>query len=445
MSWDLLRLLGPADATEPTDSTEPTAPTRLTEQTPPAAGWAADRPARDVTIAEGPALLAHLQDGPSYSAHRARFGAPADVDLQALVELARQADLRGRGGAGFPFAVKLATAARRRRAVVVVNAAEGEPASAKDSALLTCGPHRVLDGAALAARALGTREVHVVTAADRSAAGAAVRTALAERRDARDGLRWSHTEAAARFVSGQARAVVELLSGRTGLPVTSWEPEAVSGVRGRPTLLSNAETFAQLAAVVRLGTAAYARLGTPDEPGTTLVTLAHDATRRVVEVGHGTPWEAVLTEGEIDGALLTGGYHGTWVPPGALRGLGVSRRQLAAHHWSFGAGVVLSVGGRGCPVDVTVQVVDYLAAQSAQRCGPCLNGLPALADALADAVSGRGGLEEVTMLAGLVERRGACAHPDGTVRLVRSLLDTFPDEVAAHARGRCEHRREPGR
>ena len=79
----------------------------------------------------------------------------------------------------------------------------------------------------------------------------------------------------------------------------------------------------------------------------------------------------------------------------------------------------------------------YLAGQSAGRCGPCFNGLPALAEAVEAVSLGRGGTGRVEELARLVVRRGACAHPDGTVRLVRSLLATFAGEVAAHAGGGC--------
>ena len=110
-----------------------------------------------------------------------------------------------------------------------------------------------------------------------------------------------------------------------------------------------------------------------------------------------------------------------------LRSLGVG----------LGAGVVLSAPAGDCPLTLTSQVVDYLAGQSAGRCGPCFNGLPALAGALGAVRDGSGGPVRVTQLATLVERRGACAHPDGTVRLVRSLLGTFAAEVSAHGEGRC--------
>ena len=116
--------------------------------------------------------------------------------------------------------------------------------------------------------------------------------ATAERDD--PGIRWVQHEAASRFVSGQSRAIVELMAGRPGLPVTSWAPEAVDGHRRRPTLLSNAESFAHLAAVVLWGVDAYTCHGTADEPGTSLLTLTTppgaDGCFRdvhVVEVEHG--------------------------------------------------------------------------------------------------------------------------------------------------------------
>jgi NADH:ubiquinone oxidoreductase subunit F (NADH-binding) len=101
-----------------------------------------------------------------------------------------------------------------------------------------------------------------------------------------------------------------------------------------------------------------------------------------------------------------------------------------------GAGVVLPSAGR-CAVRRTAELLDYLASQSARRCGPCLNGLPALASAFREVVDGRPRLDEVRRLAGLVDGRGACAHPDGTARLVRSLLVACPDAVDGHVEGRC--------
>lgn len=405
-------------------------------------------PPAQVVATPGPMLLSSVLDGPSLQAHRERFGPMPRLDLDAILESVSAAAVVGRGGAGFPFARKLAAVAAGKRRAVVVNLAEGEPASAKDTALALLAPHQILDGAEVVARALHTTEVHVVTPADRPAVGDAIAAAIAERasssgrgRAHRGQPRWKLHTAAPAFVSGQARAVLELLAGRPGLPVTAWAPEAMSGLHGRPTLLSNAETWAQVAAVLRLGAQGYAAHGTAAEPGTTLLTLPHRRdpdTAVVVEAAYGTPWADVLGT-DVGRPVLLGGFHGTWAAAGALAHLTVSRDELRAHGLALGAGVVLPLRLGQCPVAVTGEIVDYLAGQSARRCGPCRNGLPALATevrrlALGDTATS---WSRIGDLVGLVDKRGACAHPDGTARLVRSLLTTFDDEVVLHLSGRC--------
>lgn len=389
------------------------------------------------TVSKGPVLLAGIADGPGLAPHRERLGPAPQPRAEALVEMARDIDLRGRGGAGFPFSIKLAAAARRR-AVVVVNASEGEPASHKDATLLTLSPHVVLDGAAAVAHALGTREVHIVVPSELPSIRLVLETALRERAKAGERLKVTLHDATPRFVAGQAQAVLQLLAGHENLPVTAWQPEAVSGYRGRPTLLSNAETFGHLGHLARVGSAGYAEHGTADEPGTTLLTLRGDGwDPEVREVDFGTPLADVLSEAEISQPLLLGGYHGTWLRPAQLRGLAVSRKDIAAAGASLGAGVLLPLAEGWCPLVRTAELVDYLAGQSAGRCGPCLNGLPAMAAAVRSLVHHGGPVGRVEELCGLVTRRGACAHPDGTARLVASMLARFPDEVDTHTLGTC--------
>lgn len=383
----------------------------------------------ELQVHPGPALLAGVAEGPSLEAHRRRYGPLPSVALADLEGAVERLRARGRGGAAFPFVVKLRAAAQGRRPVVVVNLSEGEPASAKDSALALTRPHLILDGAAATAAALRARELHVVLPGDRPGVVAAMRTALAER----DERFLVHT-AEPRFVAGQARAVLELMAGRPNLPVTAWTPEAIRGHRGRPTLLSNAETWAQLGQLVLLGEAAYARHGTAEEPGTTLLTVSGPVPE-VLEVPFGSRLRDVLPPAVTGRPALVGGFHGAWAPWPTLASARVSVDGMRSLGIPLGAGAV--VPAPECPVTFTRRVVDYLAGQSAGRCGPCFNGLPALAAALGAVETGSGGLARVEELAGVVVRRGACAHPDGTVRLVRSLLAAFPGEVAEHAAGAC--------
>ena len=390
-----------------------------------------------VDVERGPAILSAIDAGPSLATHRSRHGEPGRPELTRLLADLERVGLRGRGGAGFPFGRKLqATAEAAGRSFVVVNLSEGEPASAKDAALALTAPHLVLDGAVVAARVLRSREVHLVVPGADLQVRAAVETAVRERDD--DRVRFVVHRADEAFVAGQATAVIELMSGRPNKPVSSWQPSAVRGYRDRPTLLSNGETYAQLALLVLHGVGAYLAHGTPHEPGTTLLTIHDDLGRRVVEAGFGTKWEAALAPDAVDRPVLLGGYHGTWADAGELRDLAVSRSGLAEAGLTLGAGVVLVPDG--CPLDFATSITSYLAAESAGRCGPCFNGLPALARALERVTSGLAGTAETERLCGLVERRGACAHPDGTARMIRSVLVRFPDEVDRHARGGCSYR-----
>jgi NADH:ubiquinone oxidoreductase subunit F (NADH-binding) len=389
----------------------------------------------EVMVVPGPALLAGLADGPSLAAHRERHGPVPDIDLEILLDLVGRTGVRGRGGAAFPFATKLAAAARRKRSVVVVNLAEGEPASAKDSALALTRPHLVLDGAVATARALGSRAVHLVLPGERWGTARAMEQAVAERDDR---VRIILHTANERFVAGQARAVLELMSGRPNLPVTAWSPEAVSGHGDRPTLLSNAETWAQVGLLVLGGAAAYRRLGTAVEPGSTLLTLSRPgASPEVHEVAFGTPWSEVVRPLRPHDEILVGGFHGTWTRWETLSTMTVSPAGMIAAGTPLGAGVVHVPDASTCPLSFTSAVVDYLAGQSAGRCGPCFNGLPTLALELRAATQGQDTGARIERLTQLVERRGACAHPDGTVRLIRSALLVLEDEVSEHRQGRC--------
>lgn len=394
-----------------------------------------------IHVHPGPRLLQGIEHGPSLEAHRATAGALPRLDLPQLLERLSAVNIRGRGGAGFPFATKLeATSGASGRKTVVVNVSEGEPASFKDAALALTRPHLILDGAVLTARALGAKTVHLVLPSEHDEVRRSIRTALAERAGEDGRLRWQLHEADARFVAGQARAVIELMSGRANLPVTSWQPEAKKGYRGRPTLLSNAETFSQVAQLAALGADGYRAEGTDDEPGTCLLTIGGDGPcPQVAEVAHGTPWKDVLPESVLDRPVLVGGYHGTWAAPSTLRRLTVSRAGMTEEGLALGAGVVLPLEAGDCPLHRTARVTSYLAGQSARRCGPCLNGLPALAEATWSVHRGVRAADRVDELSRLLTRRGACAHPDGTLRLVTTMMSAFEDEVEAHTGGQCSY------
>ncbi|MEV0265231.1 NADH-ubiquinone oxidoreductase-F iron-sulfur binding region domain-containing protein [Streptomyces sp. NPDC050617] len=380
-------------------------------------------------------------------AHLVVHGSMPSLTEDQVTEVADTIGLRGRGGAGFPFARKMRAvgeAARRRgvRPAVVVNGCEGEPACRKDAVLLRRAPHLVLDGALLAAGALGARTL--VVGVTREATEESVRAALAEQGLAdRRGrtLRARVVRLPERLVSGEASALLRGADGGPPLPPGRRVHASEEGLGGVPTLLSNTETFAQLALAARLGTARYATTGTLAEPGTLLLTVAGAVGRPlVVEAPSGVPLPYVLESCGAEPAppgVLIGGYHGAWLDQATAYGAALSYEGLRAQGGTLGAGAVLPLPAATCPLGETVRAALWLAAESAGQCGPCRLGLPALAGALADVVGGGGrdALEAVRRAAPSVRGRGACGHPDGAARFVLSALTAFTDDLAAHVLG----------
>jgi ferredoxin len=246
------------------------------------------------------------------------------------------------------------------------------------------------------------------------------------------------------FRSGEGGALVNAVNGHAPLPPGRKRRASDGGVDGLPTLLSNAETFAQLAVLGLLGAEGYASAGTAGEPGTVLLTVGGSAARpAVVEVPTGTSLGTVLDicEARAQDGVLVGGYHGAWLPAEVAYDVPVSRAGLEAAGGALGAGVVLPLGPGTCPLGEVARVARYLAAESSGQCGPCKLGLPGIARALSAIVDGSGGmdaLETARRAAGSVRGRGACHHPDGTSRFVLSALEVFTADLAAHVfRGGC--------
>lgn len=395
--------------------------------------------------------------GADLAAHRRQHGDLPDASGRQIRNATADAGLAGRGGAGFPThrkldAVTAAAAAARLRPAVIGNAAEGEPASAKDRTLLTYAPHLVLDGLQLAARAVDASDAHIYLPAP--VAGLMTR-ALAERRH--DALPVAVHIAPTAFVAGEESAVVSAVGGGPAVPQDRLVRVVERGLGGRPTLVQNVETLAHLALIARYGAGWFRTQGTAAEPGTFLCTITGPVrTPGVYELPYGVRLADLLgVAGEVSEpiqAVLIGGYHGAWIP--ARPDLAISRAGLGRFGASPGAGIVVPLAARTCGLVASATVIRYLAGQSAGQCGPCVNGLPRLADtftALAHRARGNGrdgGLvAEVARLSAIVTGRGACHHPDGTARFIRSSLQMFASDASAHLAGWCvaETSRDGGR
>jgi NADH:ubiquinone oxidoreductase subunit F (NADH-binding) len=366
--------------------------------------------------------------------HLTRLGAvPADASWMMLA--LERAELRGRGGAGFPAARKWRAVGDAARlgppAVVIANGSEGEPCSSKDRLLLRTRPHLVLDGLRLAAQAVGATDTFIYLRHDDRDSRRVVKDAIKERvRHLAGEPKTAIVTAPPRYVGGQETAAIARIEGKAARPTYTPPFPFVQGAWARPTLVQNVETLAR-AGLISRGL---------DGAGFVLVTVSGAVGRPgVVEVAMGTPLVDVVNAADgVTGtprAVLAGGYFGRWLRAETSWGLGVGTDV------ALGAGVIAVLDTGHCPVAETARIVTYLAGESARQCGPCVNALPAIAEALTELTSARRPRPRIDLLQRRSQEilgRGACRHPDGAALLVQSLLTVFADEVNRHLRrGPC--------
>src|SRR5215472_3955490 len=343
------------------------------------------------------------------AAHTEIFGPLPRMSAAELIAMASEVDLRGQGGAAFPFARKLkavidAAMKTNRPTIVVVNAAEAE---------------EIIVG--VTSNELANRSIEAAIAAE---PGLRKMVRVVQQPD--------------RFISGESSALVRGINGKKPLPLGRKTLAAERGVDDLPTLLSNASTYAELSVLALLGPTRFASVGVPEEPGTVLLSVSGSAKNpAVVEAPTGVPLGAVLDicQAPAGDGVLIGGYHGMWLDAETAYQVPVGREGLAAAGGTFGTGIVLPLGDGTCPLGEVSRIANYLAGESAGQCGPCKLGLPSMARALAAIVDGSGGIEALDVArraAVSVNGRGACSHPDGTTRFVLSALEVFTEDLAAH-------------
>lgn len=392
-------------------------------------------------------LVREVAAAESLGAYRSDGGYLPLTDGAALLEVVASSGLLGRGGAAFPLAVKVRAVLEHAKSagvapVVLANGEEGEPASLKDRWLLRHRPHLVLDGLRLAARMTGADQSYVYVSDP--AAAAAVEKALEELHES-----WivevpiSVRTVDPAYVAGEETAAVRAIDGGPAKPTDKPPRPFQSGIGGRPTLVSNVETLANLPYLLREGAQEFRAEGTAASPGTFLVTLnGGGRAPGLYEVAHGTPMRELLAHhgipaDEVRGALMGGYFAGL-----------LNRRVLdvtLCHEVVRGAGSGLGCGSinvltEECPVAVAAAVMGYFDRENAGQCGSCFNGTAAMHAVLAALRDGNAGDDDLVRLehwSTFLPKRGACGTLDGAAKLARTLLDEFGDEVANHRANGC--------
>jgi len=384
----------------------------------------------------------------NYATYRDGGGYQPLAAAEELLDEVGRSGVLGRGGAAFPLAVKLRTVRDNGlrgnvRTVLIANGEEGEPASIKDRWLLRNRPHLVLDGLRLAAAIVSADRAHVYVSDAESTRS--VETALSEiGADALGGVVVAVRMVDPTYIAGEETAAVRALNGGPVKPTDKPPRPFEVGVDGRPTLVSNVETLASLPYIQQQGWAAFREQGTPQSPGTVLVTITGaDRPPGLYEVPHGLPITELLalhgvSTDRVRGALMGGYFAGL-----------LNRTVLDAtvdHETFKGLGSGLGCGAISlltddCPVAVAASVLAYFDRENAGQCGSCFNGTAAMAaaaGALRDGVASDEDVSRLRRWSVVLRGRGACATLDAATNIAASLLDQFPDQVQHHLENACQ-------
>lgn len=349
--------------------------------------------------------------------------------------------LRGRGGAAFPLAVKLrALADQSGDKFAVANGEEGEPASIKDRWLLRNRPHLVLDGLSRAAAAIGAARAYVYVSDDMSRLS--IESALAEKPALAVAVKVHLTDPA--YVAGEETSVVRAINGGPAKPLDKPPRPFQSGVDGKPTLVSNVETLANLPFIATRGSREFQREGAgTGSPGTFLMTISGACEQPgLYEVPMGvTLRSAIEKTAGFQGrpqAFLMGGFFAGLLGLPALD-LELTYDRLRAAGSGLGCGAVVVLGENDSPVAAVADVLSYFARENAGQCGACIRGTDAMAKVVNDLAVGKANREAIEKLRNWSQSlvgRGACNLLDGAAGVTASLFQHFPDEIEDHLLGR---------
>jgi bidirectional [NiFe] hydrogenase diaphorase subunit len=382
----------------------------------------------------------------------------AEMSPQEVVQQVLRSGLRGRGGAGYPTGLKWTTVAKAGddRKFVICNADEGDPGAFMDRAVLESDPHRVLEGMALAAYAVGAQQGYIYVRAEYPLAVKHLKTAIrqAERLGLLGnnicGTRFSfHIDirlGAGAFVCGEETALLASIEGKRGTPRPRPPYPAEDGLWGSPTLINNVETFANVPPILRKGGEWFAGIGTEKSKGTKVFALAgRVANTGLIEVPMGITLREIIfqigggiPENKRFKAVQTGGPSGGCIPEQYLDSP-VDYESLAKIGSIMGSGGMIVMDETSCMVDVARYFMEFCKSESCGKCIPCRAGTAQLYDLLEKVTEGSAtpaDLALVEELCDLVKNTSLCGLGQTAPNPVLSTLRYFRDEYETHIRKR---------
>ncbi|MEG1701454.1 MAG: NADH-quinone oxidoreductase subunit NuoF [Erysipelotrichaceae bacterium] len=377
-----------------------------------------------------------------------------EMKPQEVIDIILESGLRGRGGAGFPTGRKWQFAANQvnDQKYVICNADEGDPGAFMDRSILEGDPHAILEAMAIAGYAIGSHHGYIYIRAEYPIAVERLQTAIKQAEelgllgksifDSGFDFDIEIRLGAGAFVCGEETALIQSIEGKRGMPVSKPPFPAVKGVWGKPTIINNVETLANVAQIIRKGAPWFRSIGTPDSPGTKVFALGGKITNTgLVEIPMGTTLREVIYE--IGGgcpnnknfkAVQTGGPSGGCLTEKDLD-TPIDFDNLVKMGSMMGSGGMIVLDEDNCMVDVARFYLDFIVDESCGKCTPCRIGTKRLLELLIDICEGRGTMESLDQLEALsltIKDTALCGLGQSAPNPVLSTLKKFHDEYVAH-------------
>ncbi|TRZ48080.1 MAG: NADH-quinone oxidoreductase subunit NuoF, partial [Dehalococcoidia bacterium] len=382
-----------------------------------------------------------------------------DTDPEKVIEEIKKSGLRGRGGAGFPTGLKweFCRNAKGDEKYVVCNADEGDPGAFMDRSVLEGDPHSVIEGMIIAAYAIGANEGYVYCRAEYPLAIKRLNKAIAQAREkaflgknilgSKFSFDISIKQGAGAFVCGEETALIASIEGRRGTPVSRPPFPAQKGLWGKPTLINNVETLANIRHIITKGAEWFSSIGSERSKGTKVFALAGKVKNTgLVEVPMGTtlrqliygPGGGMLNKNIGFKAVQIGGPSGGCIPE-SLLDTPIDYESITETGAIMGSGGMIVMDERTCMVDIAKFFLDFTVAESCGKCVPCRVGLKRMLEVLEKISEGKGKQEHIAFLqemAATIKDTALCGLGNTAPNPVLTTLKYFLDEVVAHIKGK---------
>jgi bidirectional [NiFe] hydrogenase diaphorase subunit len=377
-----------------------------------------------------------------------------DLTPAQVIDLVSRSGLRGRGGAGYPTGLKWGTVAKASgpRKFVICNADEGDPGAFMDRSVLESDPHRVLEGMAIAAYAVGANEGYLYVRAEYPLAIKRLQTAIRQAERAKllgsailgtsFNFQLHIRLGAGAFVCGEETALIASIEGKRGQPRPRPPFPAEQGLWNAPTLINNVETYANIVPIITHGPEWFAAIGTGRSKGTKVFALAGKIVNTgLIEVPMGTSLRTIINDigegipdGQVFKAVQTGGPSGGCIPAEHLN-TSVDYESLTALGSIMGSGGMIVMDEHSCMVDVARYFMEFCMSESCGKCVPCRVGTAEMHQLLSRIVQGQATPEDMTLLQELCETvkyTSLCGLGQSAPNPVLSTIKYFENEYLAH-------------